>query len=196
MLITLLASSAYSQSIDIVLHPNDPGCTAAEVGSTPWIELHVIANLGGDVTGFAGTQFRVTGFPATWNPSNVVWSLDTSTTIAFGNPLFSGVSDANWDNESGTVVAWNSCQTQGMQRIGKIILLGAPTGENITLQVTPFYMGSHEELCVSMNRCDNPYYSRACVTGGSFTLNGQGSSNCTPTAVALSSWSAVKSLYQ
>ena len=107
-LVTLGASAAHAQSIDIILHPDSPGCTAAEVGSSPWIELHVVANLEDKFESFQGAQFKVTGMPATWNEENVAWVWDTSITIAFGNPLFAGSSD--WDAAPGGVVAWSACR--------------------------------------------------------------------------------------
>jgi hypothetical protein len=199
-LFTLLIGMGTADAQLITIAPNEAnfGCTAAEVGSTPWIELHVIASVYPDdkLSGFHGAQFRVTGMPDTWNESNVIWSLDTSVTLGVGNPLFSARSPAPWDDASGTTVAWNTCQDQLTQRIGKIILLGAPTGENITLRITPFRLHLQEDYCVMMNACDAPYFTKTCVKGGSFTLNGQGSSKCIITAVQETSWSAVKSLYQ
>lgn len=200
LLVIAGASSAYSQSIDIVLHPDNLGCKAADVGTNPWIELHVIANLEGIET-FQGAQFRITGMPSTWNETNVVWSLDTSTTLSFGNPLFPGVSTAAWDDISGSVVVWNHCRVGvgSQQRIGKIILLGAPTGEDVTLQVEPFQLNRQEPYCARMNLCDAPFYTAICVDAGSFTLNGipkGDGETCSVLAVEESTWSTVKSFYQ
>ena len=187
-------SPAHSQSIDIVLHPDSPGCTAAEVGANPWIELHVVANLGGNVEGFQGAQFKVTGMPASWNEENVSWVWDASAALSFGNPLFAG------DDGSvpGAVVAWSACRAgvHGVQRIGKILLLGAPTAENTTLEVKPYQLHSGEDYCAKMNQCNDPIYTSDCVGAGSFTLNGPGSWVCTVSAVEEQTWTVVKSFYQ
>jgi hypothetical protein len=135
--------------------------------------------------------------PASWNEENVSWVWDASTTLAFGNPLFASVKE--WDSAPGAVVAWSSCRAgvQGVQRIGKILLLGAPTGENITLEVVPYQLHPGEDYCPMMNHCDPPQYPSSCVAGGSFTLNGGGGgAACTISTVEESTWSIVKGLYQ
>jgi len=196
-MVSLGTGTAHSQSIDIVLHPDNPGCAAAEVGGTPWIELHVVANLGGNFESFQGAQFKVGGMPTSWNEENVSWVWDASVTLGFGNPLFA--MDTDWDSVPGAVVAWSSCRAgvHGVQRIGKILLLGAPTANNITLEVMPYQLYPREDYCPMMNTCDAPTYPSGCVTGGSFTLNGGGGgAACTISSVEESTWSIVKGLYQ
>ena len=89
--VLLWASVAQSQSIDIILDPDAPVCSA-QVGGNPWIELHVVAMTGPELTSFAATQFRVSGMPDTWNEENVSWVWDASVTLAYGNPLFAATS--------------------------------------------------------------------------------------------------------
>lgn len=193
--VVCLSGSAQAQSIDIILDEGEPVCSA-QVGSNPWIELHVVAVLGGSVPALQGAQFQVAGMPDTWNEENVSWVWDASVTLAFGNPLFAATDE--WDDPGpGGVIAWSSCQpSQGStRRIGKILILGAPTSENITLRILPFQLHPREPYCPMMNQCDSPTFTTTCVQGGTFVLNGT-NKNCNITAVEELTWTALKGLYQ
>jgi hypothetical protein len=190
------ASIAQAQSIDIILDSGQPVCSA-DVGPNPWIELHVVAVLGGSVPEFQGAQFRISGRPDSWNQENVSWVWDASVTLGYGNPLLAP-SDSGNNLGAGGIAAWSSCQPKqgSTRRIGKILILGAPVPENTMLRITGFTVNPNEPHCPMMNRCDNPYYSTVCVQGGSFVLNGTNSKNCSITAVEELTWTAVKGLYQ
>jgi len=194
--VLVFADIAHTQSIDIILDENGPACSA-QVGANPWIELHVVAVLGGGVPTFQGAQFRVAGLPDTWNEENVSWVWDASVTLAYGNPLFAATDE--WDDPGpGGVAAWGSCQPiQGStRRIGKILILGAPTADNITLSIQPFQLNFNQPYCPMMNQCDAPFFTKVCVSGGTFVLNGTNNKNCNITAVEETTWTAMKSLYQ
>ena len=175
----------------------DPVCSA-QVGANPFIELEVVAILDGDVTEFHGAQFRISGLPTTWNQENVSWVWDAALTLALGNPLFAA-NPNQWDDPGpGATIAWSTCQNPAgasSVRIGKILVLGAPTQESITLRVRPYELYPGETTCPIMLHCDDPVFSKACVAGGSFVLNGT-NRHCNITAVEATTWSEVKNLFQ
>jgi len=190
-------NSVRAQSIDIVMISDNPTCSA-QVGTNPFIELQVVAILGGEVSALHGAQFMVAGLPATWNQENVSWAWDASLTLAFGNPLFAA-NPEQWDDRgAGATIAWSTCQDPAgarSVRIGKILILGAPTQESVTLRIKPFQLHPGEPFCPIMTHCDAPVFSTTCVAGGTFVLNGT-NRNCNITAVENTTWSEVKNLYQ
>jgi hypothetical protein len=191
----LLAQPAAAQYIGIFTAPDASQCGATP-GSTPWIDLHVVAVLGGNVTELAGAQFKITGAPEGWNPQNVTWVPEPTSAISLGNPLFA---TSMHPSTPGVNVAFLECQSWpsgGTVLLGRIVLLGAPTPENTRLRVQGFQLVPVDPLDPFVLRCDFPMYSKAVVGGGEFVLNGPQPLNCAgTTAVVPSTWSSVKQLF-
>ncbi len=183
---------ASAQYIGIFLDPNASSC-AASVGPTPRVDLHIIAILEGDVTETVGAEFRIVGTPETWTQQNVLWVPDVNTGVSIGNPLFPNATYPR----AGVGIAFHSCQAPGSSRrveLGRIVLLGPPTADNVRLQVTTTTIWPHVP-CPAMLRCDAPSFSYVCVGGGEVVLNGPMPASC-QMAVEEGTWSNVKALYR
>jgi hypothetical protein len=190
----LVAQPVSAQYIGIFLDPEAASC-AGDVGPTPRIDLHVVAVLEGAVTELAGAQFKIVGVPDTWTPENVLWVPDVGATISLGNPAFlSTIHPAT----PGVNIAFSTCQTgSGTHRVplGRLVLLGPPTADNVHLQVTGFDLVPVDPDCPIAFRCDSPYFSKACVGGGEIVLNGPAPKSCI-LAVEERTWTNIKSLYR
>jgi hypothetical protein len=170
----------------------------AEVGSTPLIDLHVIAIVGGDVTGVAGAQFWISGAPETWQPKNVFWVPDPGTAISLGNPIFHTTIG---DGRPGVVVSFSSCRGDGLPEddtgpieLGRLIIAGAPTPPDVHLKVEHFELVPPDPECPTVNNCVSPSFDELCVAGGEAVLNGTGP--CGVLAVTARTWSEVKAMYR
>ena len=178
-----------AQFIGIFLDPNAASC-AANVGTSPRIDLHIIAILEGDVAEMTGAEFRIVGVPESWTPQNVLWVPDVGSTISIGNPLFPTAPYP----PAGVAVSFRSCQRSSRVELGRIVLLGPPTGDNVRLQVTTTTIWPHVP-CPAVTRCDIPRYSYACVGGGEVVLNGEEPASC-QVAIEESTWSNIKSIFR
>jgi hypothetical protein len=189
----LLASQPTSaQYIGIFLDPEAGSC-AADVGPNPRVDLHLIAVLGGDVPEMHGAEFRIVGAPESWTQQNVLWVPDVGTTITVGNPLF----PSGPYPRAGVGIAFSKCQTGGDTHrvtLGRIVLLGPPTADNVHLQVTTTTIWE-DVTCPAVNRCDGPAYPYACVGGGEVVLNGPAPSSC-QLAVEERTWTNIKALFR
>jgi hypothetical protein len=190
-----LAQPAAAQYIGIFTAPDAASCGAIP-GATPWIDLHIVAVLGGSVTQLTGAQFKITGVPEGWTTQNALWVPEPTSAISLGHPLFA---TAIHPSTPGVNVAFHECQSRpsgGTVLLGRIVLLGAPTPENVHLRVTGFQLFPEEPLNPFVLICDAPMYSKAVVGGGEFVLNGPQPLNCAgTTAVVPSTWSSVKQLF-
>lgn len=190
----LLASGpASAQHIGIFMDSNASSC-GAEVGPNPRIDLHVIAILEGSVTEMTGAQFMIQGAPETWTPQNVLWVPDVGTAISLGNPVFP---TPLHPYTPGVDVTFSSCQrasTNSRVPLGRIVLLGPPTADNVRLRVTWFDLVPSDPNCPFVLDC-SPGAEKVCVGGGQIVLNGPPPANC-QTAVEARTWSNVKRLYE
>ena len=192
-LLAVLASPASAQYIGIFMDQDANSCVG-EVGAAPYIDLHVIAVLEGDVTIMSGAQFQITGAPAGWTPQNVLWVPDAGLAINLGHPLFA---TPVHPLTPGVNVTFNACQSspEGAKiELGRLILLGAPTPENVTLRVKPYELVPPDPDCAFVTYCA-PYFEKVCVGGGEIVLNGPKSTGC-HVAVAGETWTKVKRLYR
>ena len=83
----LLAPTVHAQSIGIFLDEDGTRC-AAEVGSAPYISLHVLAIPGGALPEVHGVQFRISGVPESWTSEKILWIPDPTASLSLGHPLF------------------------------------------------------------------------------------------------------------
>ena len=193
--IALLASSAGAQYIGIFREPSATNC-AAQVGPTPWVDLHVVMVFGGNVTELVAAQFQITGAPETWTVENALWVPDPGTTLNLGTPLFA--TPAGY-NDPGVYIGFSGCRTGAAGdhvQLGRIILLGAPTPENVHLRVEgsrPWW--NLPPVCPLTIACDGLYSTKVCVGGGEFVLNGSVPASC-QVAVTPTTWTSVKKLYE
>jgi hypothetical protein len=193
----LLPATASSQSIGIYIDSGASVCLA-EVGSTPIIDLHVIAVLGGEVPTMKGAQFWISGVPESWTPAKVFWVPDPAVTVNWGNPIFRTTVG---DGRPGVDVAFNSCRGDGDPEddtnhieLGRLIIAGAPTPRDVHLKVEHFELVPPDPHCPFVNDCDAPAFSKVCVAGGEVVLNGTGP--CGVVAVAPLTWTGVKARYR
>jgi len=190
----LLASGPVSaQYIGIFMDPGASSCGASDVGPNPRIDLHVMAILGGSFTEFTGAQFTILGAPESWTPQNVLWVPDDKVVINIGHPMFPNPSHPY---DPGVNVAFGACQESSASvrvSLGRIVLLGPPTGDHVRLRVSWFKLGSADPRCPFITNCERGY-PKVCVEGGEIILNGPPTSSC-PTAVEASTWTTVKRLY-
>ena len=193
----LLPATASSQSIGIYIDNGATVCTA-EVGSTPLIDMHVIAILGGDVTGLTGAQFWISGAPDTWQQKNVFWVPDPAATFNVGNPIFH---TSLGDGRPGVVLTFNTCRGDGIPEgdggrveLGRLIIAGAPTPREVHLKVEHFELVPTDPECPTMLECQSPAFPQVCVAGGEAVLNGTGP--CGVVAVTQRTWSEVKALFR
>lgn len=191
LLVAQPVSAAY---IGIFLDPNAASC-AGDVGHTPRVDLHVIAILEGSVTELAAVQFKIIGIPDFWTTQNVLWVPDVGVAASVGNPAF--VTTIHPETP-GVNVAFGTCHSASENSrvpLGRLVLLGPPTADNVHLQVTGFDLVPTDLDCPIVFRCDPPTFSQACVGGGEIVLNGPAPTSCA-LAVEERTWSTVKSLYQ
>ncbi len=191
--LAVLASPASAQYIGIFTDQGASSCVA-EVGATPYVDLHVVAVLEGNTTIMTGAQFQVTGVPAGWTPQNALWVPDAGLAINLGHPLFA---TPVHPQTPGVNVTFRSCQSfpEGATiPLGRIILLGAPTPENVTLRTQAYELVPPDPDCVFVTYCE-PYYEKVCVGGGEIVLNGTKSTGC-QVAVTAETWTKVKRLYR
>lgn len=190
----VVPSVASAQYIGIFMDRQATTCIA-QVGAAPYIDLHVVAVLGDGFTGFTGAQFQITGTPEGWTPSNALWIPDNGVALSMGHPLFAGPPH---EEMSGLNVTFSSCQqVEGSNTVplGRIILLGAPTPENVHLQVESFVWAGSDPACPFATDCIVPEFNIFCVGGGDIILNGDDSARCM-VSVEGHSWSVVKELYR
>lgn len=188
----LVSAPASAQYIGIFLDPNASSC-AADVGPAPRVDLHLIAVLGGDVPELTGTEFRIVGAPESWTPQNVLWVPDVESVFSVGNPIFPN----HPYDEGGVAVIFSTCQTGGTSHrvtLGRIVLLGPPTADNVHLKVVTTGIYGSRVPCPAVTRCDAPAFSYACVGGGEVVLNGPAPASC-QVAVEERTWTSIKSLY-
>jgi len=188
----LVAGPASAQYIGIFMDPNASSC-GADVGPNPRIDLHVIAILDGSVTEFTGAQFMISGAPDTWTPQNVLWVPDVGTVISLGNPVFP---TSMHPFTPGVNITFGDCQrssTNARVPLGRVVLLGPPTADNVRLRVTWFDLVPTDPNCPFITDC-SPGYPKVCVGGGEIVLNGPPPANC-GVAVEERTWGSVKRLY-
>ena len=192
---SLLAASmpASASYIGIFLDAGATTCIA-QVGPTPFIDLHVVAVLSGEVPVMMGAQFQITGAPEGWSSSNVLW-VPADGALNLGHPMF-----ASPPRKRGVINAFSSCQgAEGeVTRVplGRLILLGAPTPVNVHLRVQGFELVPTDPRCAFVVNCDLPAgLAKECVEGGEIVLNGDAAGGC-GVAVHRSSWTTIKCLYR
>jgi hypothetical protein len=191
--VVLLAGSAGAQSIGIFTNANATGC-AADVGPAPWVDLYVVAILGGSATQMTGAQFQIRGVPEGWTPDNVLWVPDVGVAISMGHPMFPSALHS-W--VEGVNVAFSTCQTTatgGRIPLGRIVLLGAATPPRTHLRVDGFQLVPGDPHCPIFIG-GGPVYAMSCVTGGDVVLNGPASTLCAM-AIEQQTWGGVKELYR
>ena len=189
-----VSTPASAQYIGLFTDANATSC-AAQVGHNPRIDLHIIAILEGDVTEMAGAQFQITGVPATWTPENVLWVPDVGSGISLGNPMFG---TAAHPDRAGVNVALYDCGGSSTNRrvpLGRVVLLGPPTEDNVHLRVSWFDLVPPDPNCPFILDCDAPIYSKVCVGGGEIVLNGDEPASC-QVAIEESTWSNIKSIFR
>jgi hypothetical protein len=191
VILAWLPIPASAQYIGIFMDANATSC-AAQVGSTPWIELHVIAILQGNVPFLSGAQFQITGAPESWTADNVLWVPDAGVTINMGHPLFT---NPIHPSTPGVNVAFSACQGNERVPLGRVILLGARTPEDVHLRVVGYQLLPSEPRCPIVFDCTFPTYPMVCVGGGEIVLNGSAPAGC-EVAVEARTWSSVKTLYR
>jgi len=191
----LVAAPASAQYIGIFMDANASSC-GGEVGTNPRIDLHVIAILEGSVPEFTGAQFRIEGAPASWTPQNVLWVPDVDAVISLGHPIFP---NPIHPDIPGVNIAFGDCQqaaTNNRVPLGRIVLLGPPTSDNVHLRVTWFELAASDPECPFVTNCDLRHgFPMVCVGGGEIILNGPPPADCRTTAVEESTWTTVKRLY-
>ena len=191
--LAVLSSPASAQYIGIFMDREATTCVA-NVGATPYIDLHVVAVLEGAVTTMTGAQFKITGVPSGWTPENALWVPDAGSGISLGHPLFA---TPVHPLTPGINVTFGSCMSfpeGGTLPLGRIILLGAPTPRHVTLRVEFFDLVPPDPDCPFVTYCE-PDYVKTCVGGGEIVLNGPSSSGCY-VPVATPTWTGVKQLYR
>jgi len=192
--LTALPATASAQYIGIFMDPSSANC-AATVGAQPWIDLYV-AFINEGSSEMIGAQFSIVGAPDTWNAQNVLWVPDTGVTISIGHPLFA---NAVYENSGGTALAMPPCRSgAGWERIplGRLVILGAPTPENVHLQVAGAPLTPREQDCPVGFLCDEPTFSQYCVRGGEAFLNGDNATQSCQVGVEESTWTAIRVLYR
>ena len=190
------AAPASAQYIGIFMDKEATTC-AAQLGPAPFVDLHVVAALEGDVPTMTGAQFQITGMPEGWSSATALW-VPADGVINVGHPLFPGPPH---EDTPGVNVAFGTCQGSATEPtkvpLGRLILVGAPTPNNVHLRVEGFKLIPIDPDCVFVTNCDAPLgYPKLCVGGGEFVLNGTSSAGCGAVAVSEETWSQVKQLYR
>lgn len=193
--IGLICPTASAQYIGIFSAPEAATC-ALDAGPNPWIDLHIVAVLEGEVTRLTGAQFMITGAPEGWTTQNVLWVPEPTSAISLGNPVFP---TSSHPYSAGVNVAFSTCQDRpggGRVLLGRVVLLGAPTPGDVHLRLTGFKLVPPDPLQPFVVSCADQWYSKAVVAGSEFVLNGPQPASCLlPTALEPSTWSNVKRLY-
>lgn len=188
-----LAAPVSAQYIGIFTEKEATTCVA-NVGPMAFTDLHVVAVLGGSVPTMTGAQFQITGMPEGWTPETALWVPDAGAGANIGHPLFG---TPTHPDVPGVNVVFPSCQgTVGETTkipLGRIILIGAPTPENVHLRVEGFDLVPPDPDCPFVTDCS--LYPKFCVGGGEIILNGNGTGGCA-VAVSENTWSHVKGLYR
>jgi len=190
------AAPASTQTIGIFMDKEATTCVA-DVGPAPYTDLHVVAILEGSVPTMTGAQFQIVGTPTGWSPATALWVPDAGVGINLGHPLFP---NPTHEETPGVNVAFATCQgSEGEVTkvpLGRLILLGAPTPQNVQLRVVGFDLVPPDPDCPFVTNCDiQAGYPKFCVGGGEIVLNGPGSGGCA-VAVFESTWSSIKELYR
>lgn len=190
----LVPCVSFSTTIGIFLDPGAGTCAAA-VGPNPRVDLHIVAVLEDDVPEFTGVQFLIDGIPRTWTPENVLWVPDDAVVVNIGNPVFPG---PYHPSTPGVNVAFSTCKLHGSSTtvpIGRLVLLGPPTADNVRLRVFGFdFRRGFWNPYPTVMDCSIAFVQIP-VRGGEIVLNGPSSSAC-PTAVAQRTWTSVKAMYR
>jgi hypothetical protein len=188
----LVAAPAAAQYIGIF---RDAGATTcvAQVGPAPYIDLHVVAVPGEAALRVMGAQFQITGAPAGWTSANALW-VPADGTLNIGHPMIPSP-----PRKRGAIVVFTASPgaegTGTKGPLGRLVLLGAPTPENVHLRVERCEFTDRDPQCPFVLDCNSPDFDGVCVEGGEIVLNGAAATGC-GVAVSASTWSAVKSLYQ
>jgi len=189
------APSAHAQYIGIFMDPEATSCAQA-VGDQPWIDLHVVAILEDELTEVHGFQFQITGLPPTWSPANVLWVPDPNLSFTLGSPMFPG---SIYTTSGGVNIILPACTGPEPSRVmlGRMVILGAPTPEDVLLRVEAVKLVPPDPDCVAANDCIVPSHLLRCIGGGQILLNGTGSvqPSC-QVAVEEATWSTVRQLYR
>jgi hypothetical protein len=194
-LLAVMSAPSSAQYIGIFRDAEATSCSASP-GSTPWIDLHVVAVLGGNVHEMTAAQFKIDGIPPNWSPATVLWVPNSAAGLVMGNPMFLG---AHHPETPGVNIAFATCQSgnEGAHvPLGRVVLLGAHTPENVRLRVAGFKLVPTEPGCPMLLFCDFPTFTPVCVRGGEFVLNGPEPDSCAPMALDEKTWSGVKSFYR
>jgi hypothetical protein len=196
MALVLAAAPASAQTIGIFMDPEATSC-AGDVGTTPFRDLYVVAILEGSVPVMTGAQFQITGIPESWTPNTALWVPDVGVGINLGHPLFA---NPIHEDTPGVNLAFAACQGNSGEvtrvPLGRIVLLGAPTPQNVHLRVVGFDLVPTDPDCPFVTNCDAPAgYPKFCVGGGEIVLNGPGTGGCA-VAVSEATWSHIKELYR
>jgi len=143
-----------------------------------------------------GAQFQIANIPNTWTPQNVLWVPDVGTAVNLGNPIFPS---SLHPFTPGVNIAFSSCQSNATSThvsIGRLVLLGAPTADNVRLQVQGFDLKptGHWPGCPFVTDCSQAFV-KFCVEGKMIVLNGPPTGTC-PTAVEQTTWSNIKAMYR
>ena len=178
-----------------------PPCTASSifpsstVGGPSWcymtatqnFDIYLLAILRNDAAaaGITGAEFKLEGQDPTWI---AVVTPNPAANLVLGNPL-----------QHGCNIAFPSCQVASAQ--ASVLLYTAQFivfGEVLphVLQITKHDTPSNANfMCPLFTICDDPTFTKICVSGDKMCVNNPNATCCTDPVVP-ATWSGVKALYQ
>jgi hypothetical protein len=177
----------------IAVYLDDAGTQCQAIIGNPVTTGSVWMSLGGSTAaGITGVEFRIDNSNSSAYPMN--FTPDPAIVATIGNPFLGGVN-----------LAFPTCQTGtgGRVKLGQITILEQTHTADVSLTVRQNYTPSNPNFaCALAVLCDEPYYTTVCVGATNSDhwraiLNPSAgvSGDCQPVAVAPTSWSQLKSLY-
>lgn len=183
VLLLLLPGAALASSIDITETLAYVDCDAAMAPFFPYT-YYVIARLYDDAAsgGITGAEFRVDGHPADWS-TNV--AANTAAQVAIGNPL-----------AGGCIIAFASCQGTVAEPVLLYTISGVALSPVTDRVLRVSYNGTPGPgfPCAQLVLCDEPVYTKVCVSGGTYCINTQ--TSCCILDTGETSWSQVKAMFR
>ena len=147
--------------------------------------VYVLAKLPqGTLDGIAGAEFKFSGVPASWR----VFPVANPDLVALGNPFGDGV-----------VMGFPCKQAQdGVVLLYSVMVLASAAEPDVVFGIEvrkPPLNAAFQ--CPLLVQCDDPAFTKRCVTGQSCFVNSSKSRPCArPTGVDQKTWTQVKAFYR
>jgi hypothetical protein len=177
------AQSVNDGSIGIYFDPEGTVCQGTIPPGPTGGTIYVLVTLAGQTAdGIAGTEFRLTGVPSSWE----VFPVANPAHLTQGNPFLDGV------------ISGFECETGSTVLLYTVLVLAHSEETDVQFQVEQRNPPSNPTFaCPHVTLCDAPAYTKVCVAGLSCFVNTTTPRKCgDPLAVTTATWSGVKELFR